>query len=96
MWCGLLWTPSPEAAGSPSGVWCVECGYCGVCSGLALLDAICVKVEGQCWECEYKGNECLKVHLAGSKTCGLKAESTIVKRSSVLVQSGNPLSIAGP
>ena len=77
------------------GVWCVECGEC---SSLALQNAICVKVEGQCWKCvnTYKGNKGLKVHLARSKTCGLKAESTIVKRSSVLVQSTNPLSIAGP
>ena len=63
-----------------------------------LVASNCVKVEGQCWECvnTYKGNKGLKVHLARSKSCGLKAESTIVKRSSVLVQSGNPLSIAGP
>ena len=38
----------------------------------------------------------LKVHLARSNTCGLVAQSTIVKRCSVLVQSGNPLSIAVP
>ena len=63
-----------------------------------LVASNCVKVEGQCWECvnTYKGNKGLKVHLARSKSCGLKAESTIVERSSVLVQSGNPLSIAGP
>ena len=58
----------------------------------------CVKVDGQCWECKktYKGSKGLKVHLARSKTCGLTVAPSIVNRSSVLVQSGNPMSKAGP
>ncbi len=38
----------------------------------------------------------MKVLLARSNTCGIVAESTIVTRCSVLVQSGNPFSIAVP
>ena len=58
----------------------------------------CEKVDGQCWECKntYKGSRGLKVHLAKSKTCGFAAKSSVVDRSSVLVQSGNPMSKAGP